>query len=68
MKIMINDWEARLPESIFSRISRSLIINKKKVLKTVTLDRNRSEVHLAGIPTPLTISRLEMKRLREMLS
>ena len=68
VKITINDWEERLPESIFSRISRSLMINKKKVSKTVTLDRNRSEVHLMGILTPLTISRLEMKRLRETLS
>ena len=68
VKITINDWETRLPKSIFSRISRSLMINKKKVSKTVTLDRNRSEVYLAGIPTPLTISRLEMKRLRETLS
>jgi len=67
VKIMINDWEASLPKSIFSRISRSLILNKKKVSKIVTLDRNRSEVHLTGIPTTVTISRLEMKRLREAL-
>jgi len=68
VKTKINVWEARLPKSIFSRISRSLMLNKKKVSKTVTLDRNRSEVHLTGIPTRLTISRLEMQRLREMLS
>jgi len=68
VKTLINDWEARLPKSIFSRISRSLILNKKKVSKIVTLDRNRSEVHLMGILTPLTISRLEMKRLRETMS
>ena len=68
VKTTINDWEARLPKSIFSRISRGLILNKRKVLKSVTLDRNHSDVHLNGIPTPLTISRLEIKRLRETLS
>lgn len=68
VKTLINDWEARLPKSIFSRISRSLILNKKKISKIVTLNRNHSEAHLTGIAPPLRISRLEMKRLREMLS
>jgi two-component system, LytTR family, response regulator len=67
VKHTINSWEARLPESIFPRLSRSLILNKKKVSKIVTLDRNHSEAHLTGIAPPLRISRLEMKRLREAL-
>jgi two-component system LytT family response regulator len=68
VRITINSWEERLPKSIFRRISRSLILNKKKVLKIVTLDRNHSLAHLTGIRTPLPISRLEMKRLRETMS
>ena len=68
VRITINSWEERLPKSIFRRISRGLILNKKKVLKIVTLDRNNSLAHLTGIRTPLPISRLEMKRLRETMS
>ena len=68
VKTTINSWEERLPKSVFQRISRGLILNKKKVLKSVTLDRNHSVAHLTGILTPLAISRLEMKRLRETMS
>jgi len=68
VKARITDWEQNLPRSIFTRISRSLIFNKKKVCKTVTLDRNHSEAYLTGITTIFTISRLEMKRLRKALS
>jgi len=65
VKIPIREWEERLPKSLFLRVSRGLMLNKKQMLKTVTQDRNRGEVHLAGITAPLIISRLEMKRIKE---
>jgi two-component system LytT family response regulator len=65
VKTPIRDWEERLPDSLFLRISRSLMLNKKQMLKTVTRDRNRGEIHLSGITAPLIISRLEMKRIKE---
>jgi DNA-binding LytR/AlgR family response regulator len=65
VKIPIREWEKRLPKSLFLRVSRGLMLNKKKMIKTVTQDRNRGEVHLSGITAPLIISRLEMKRIKE---
>ena len=67
VKTPIREWGERLPESLFLRVSRGLMLNKKQMLKTVTLDRNRGEVYLSGIAEPVTISRLEGHRLRKAL-
>jgi DNA-binding LytR/AlgR family response regulator len=57
-----------LPSELFCKASRSLLVNRKTVTKMVQKDPSSWELHFEGLKTPIILSNLESKRLREMLS
>ncbi len=63
----ISYWETRLPELLFQRISRSLLINRSQVLSFKTVTDNRTHAFLKGLTKPVELSRLEAYRLRRFL-
>lgn len=67
IKSTLSHWEARLPAGLFSRISRSLLINYRQVQHVSRLDREKAKVFFNDIPEPLTLSRLEFSRLRRLV-
>jgi DNA-binding LytR/AlgR family response regulator len=64
IKSTLSHWEARLPAALFSRISRSLLVNRTQIQQVSRLDREKTQVFFKEIAEPLTLSRLEFSRLR----
>jgi two-component system LytT family response regulator len=67
IKSRLSHWEATLPAGLFSRISRGLLVNCTQIQQVSRLDREKAQVFFFGIAEPLTLSRLEFRRLRSLL-
>ena len=67
MKQTLSSWECQFPEDLFSKVSRSLLVNTKAVSRLVKRDPSNWELYLAGLKTPITLSNLESKRLQKVL-
>jgi two-component system LytT family response regulator len=67
MKQTLSSWESQLPEGLFSKVSRSLLVNTKAISKLVKRDPTTWELHFQGIKTPIILSNLESRRLREVM-
>lgn len=67
IKQSISLWEESLPPCTFARVSRSLILNKRRIECVKAVSRDEFEVHLQGAPDPILASRLEMSRVRAVL-
>jgi two-component system LytT family response regulator len=67
IKSTLSHWEARLPAGLFSRISRSLLINCQQIQRVARLDRETTQVFFNDIAEPLTLSRIEFRRLRSFV-
>jgi len=53
----MQEWESRLPESIFCRVHRSAIINMDYVVKVDEWFNNSFRVQLRGVDEPIMMSR-----------
>ena len=53
--------------SFFSRISRSLLVNCQQIQQVSRTDREKTQVFFKDIAEPLTLSRLEFRRLRSFV-
>lgn len=67
MKQTLSSWESQLPAELFSKVSRSLLVNTKAISRLVKRDSTTWELHFQGIKTPIILSNLESKRLREVM-
>jgi len=67
IKSTLSHWEARLPTGIFCRISRSLLVNYQQIQHLSRLDRENTQVFFNDIAEPLTLSRIEFRRLRNFV-
>jgi len=63
----MTDWEKMLPESLFLRLDRSLIVNLNHVGKLVTEDRDKSMLEMVGFPKPIPLGRVATALLRKAL-
>lgn len=61
----MKEWEDRLPESHFTRIHRSAIINIDNIARVDKWFNNCFKVHMEGLPEPLIVSRRYSRILRE---
>lgn len=61
------EWEALLPPTTFARISRSLIVQIRKIRSTQWQSRDQMLVFFAGLDEPLPIGRTPMARLKDLL-
>jgi two-component system LytT family response regulator len=64
IKSTLCHWEARLPAGVFCRISRSLLVNCQQIRQVSRLGRENTQVFFIDIEEPLTLSRIEFRRLR----
>jgi DNA-binding LytR/AlgR family response regulator len=67
MKQTLSGWESQLPAELFSKVSRSLLVNTKAISRLVKRDPTTWEIHFQGIKTSIILSNLESKRLREVI-
>lgn len=63
----MNDWEKVLPETLFLRLDRSLIVNLNFVGNLVMEDRDKSVLEMAGFPKPIPLKRVATALLRKAL-
>jgi len=61
----MKEWDDRLPESHFTRIHRSAIINIDKISRVDKWFNNCFKVYMEGLPEPLIVSRRYSRILRE---
>ena len=61
----LREWEQRLPAQQFVRIHRSTIVNLEYVDRLEPASQASQQVHLRGLPEPLTMSRRFGARLRD---
>jgi two-component system LytT family response regulator len=67
MKQPLSSWESQLPTELFTKVSRSLLVNRKSTTKMERKNQLSWELHLEGVNKPIQLSNLESKRLRAML-
>ena len=56
-----------LPEAVFQRLDRSLIVNLRRLVGTKSRSREQTLLTFNGIEQPLPIGRTAASRLREAL-
>lgn len=64
VKKNMSDWEKSLPADLFTRISRSVIINLNFVEEISKCNNGTYKVKLSEISTPITISRKYMEEIK----
>jgi two-component system LytT family response regulator len=67
VKLPLSYWESRLPEGLFFKASRSMLINLRSIRQLLACNRERTHLFLAGVTQPLVLSRLESLRVRREL-
>jgi two-component system LytT family response regulator len=67
IKSTLSLWENKLPPSLFCKISRRLLINRKQVNRIAPVNRENTQVFLNGIEESLLLSRIEIRRLKGVL-
>jgi len=68
MKQPLSRWESQLPAELFAKVSRSLLVNRKSVAKMARKNLLSWDLYLEGTKAPITLSNLESKRLRQLIS
>ncbi len=68
MKQPLSLWESQLPAELFTKVSRSLLVNRKSVAKMARKNLLSWDLYLEGTKAPITLSNLESKRLRQLIS
>jgi two-component system LytT family response regulator len=58
-------WEAELPETFFSRIHRSTIVNIKHIININNYSKSHHQVYMKGIEDPFEVSRNCFKNLKQ---
>jgi two-component system LytT family response regulator len=67
MKQTLSSWESQMPEELFFKVSRSLLVNTKAVSGLVKRNLTTWELRFEGLKPPILLSNLESKRLRKVL-
>jgi len=68
MKQPLSLWESQLPAELFTKVSRSLLVNRKSVAKIERKNLLSWDLYLEGAKEPITLSNLKSKRLRQVIS
>jgi two-component system LytT family response regulator len=65
MRKSITQWEQELPMPPFLKISRRLLINATRIRGIVADNRGGGEIQIDGLETPLPVTRIELRRIRQ---
>lgn len=61
----LKQWEAELPETYFTRIHRSTIVNIKYIININNYSKSHHQVYITGIENPFEVSRNCFKNLKK---
>jgi two-component system LytT family response regulator len=65
MRKRMAQWEQELPAPPFLKISRRLLLNMPRIKGIVAHDRESAEVRFEGTEQTVTVSRMELRRIRQ---
>jgi two-component system LytT family response regulator len=65
MRKSIMQWEQELPMPPFLKISRRLLINATRIRGIVADNSGGGEIQIDGLETPLPVTRIELRRIRQ---
>jgi two-component system LytT family response regulator len=65
MRKRIAQWEQELPAPPFQKISRRLLLNIPRIKGIVAHDRESADIQFEGTDKPVTVSRMELRRIRQ---
>jgi two-component system LytT family response regulator len=65
MRKRMAQWEQELPAPPFQKISRRLLLNMPRIKSIVAHNRESAEVQFEGTDKPVTVSRVELRRIRQ---
>jgi len=65
MRKSMTQWEQELPTPPFLKISRRLFINAPRIRAIVADNRGGGEIQIDGVEAPLSVSRIELRRIRQ---
>ena len=68
MKQSLSSWKCQLSTELFTKVSRSLLVNTHEIARLIKSDSTSWQLYLESIKTPIILSNLESKRLREVIS
>jgi len=60
----LNQWERRLPNSLFVRLDRSIVVNLTHLLEIKIIDRDAGQMRLTGRTEPVLLGRTAINRVR----
>lgn len=63
----LNQWERRLPNSLFVRLDRSIVVNLTHLLEVKIIDRDAGQMRLTGRKEPVMLGRTAINRVRVSL-
>jgi two-component system LytT family response regulator len=66
MRKSMTQWEQELPAPPFLKISRRLLLNAPRIKAIVAGDRGGGEIQIDGMQKPLPVSRVELRRIRQI--
>lgn len=64
----LNQWNEMLPKEDFVRISRSILVNIRRIERLDTYSRNRADLFLTGQSVPVRLGRVASRQLRRALA
>ena len=65
MRKRMAQWEQELPAPPFQKISRRLLLNIPRIKGIVVQDRESAEIQFEGTEKTVTVSRMELRRIRQ---
>jgi len=65
MRKSMTQWEQELPMPPFLKISRRLLINATRIRGIVADNSGGGEIQIDGLETPLPVTRIELRRIRQ---
>ncbi len=60
----MNEWDSRLPEQLFCRVSRSMIVNIEEINNSIKETDGTALLYLTGISEPIKVSRSYFKKIK----
>ena len=65
MRKRMAQWEQELPAPPFQKISRRLLLNIPRIKSIAAHDRESAEIQFEGTEKTVTVSRMELRRIRQ---
>ncbi len=64
----LKHWESILPDTLFSRVHRSTIVNRRRIIRIEKCFKRSRKIYIENYPEPLIISQRFVSKLKNVVS